>query len=76
MNWMKTYLIEMADLELRWMELMEKQNADTFRKRRGSKQEFSQANPADNIESEGVDTAAETEDDRGGRYSNLDSESE
>ena len=26
MNWMKTYMIEMADLEFRWMEIMEKQN--------------------------------------------------
>jgi len=35
MDWIKTYMIEMADLEFRWMEIMEKQNG-SLKRRQGS----------------------------------------
>ena len=67
MDWMRVYLIEMAELETRWMEIMEKQNGN-------KKQGYITPSTAPE-NSAGLGNGAATEADSGGGYAPLDSQS-
>ena len=67
MDWMRVYMIETAELETRWMEIMESLNGN---KKQGY---ITPSSPAAN--EAGQSNSATTEADSGGGYTPLDSQS-
>jgi len=67
MDWMRVYLIEMAELETRWMEIMESQNG---------KKGQGQLTPSGTTDQAGYGDSSPSSPSSGGRLGSLDSETE